>query len=223
MTRFITPFGLVVAWMLAIAFCFLDHACAQQTGYDGDTQLDFVWTPAEGSFDHYNAYVSVDGVEYQLDGTSSTEACTVVGQNGHTYRIKVSAVTSEGTERPSSPESDPVICDTLAPLSPVISDTYDVLDQSTVVLSLDSSPSDAHFSNCQVFGGQHTDWIDISGTAAWAFSVVWSSQNALQMEEDFWGNVERTALLIVENMISGRTRTGSEASGPWDNATVLFG
>jgi len=200
-TRIITPFGLVLAWTLAVALCFSEHTSAQETGYDDDTALDFVWTPPEGNFDHYNIYLSVDGLDYQLDGTSSTEAYTVAGENGHDYKVKVTAVTSEGLEGPSSPESDPAICDTLAPLSPVISGTYDVLNANRVALSLESGPTDTNFSNYQVLGGQYTDWTDTSQTSTFVFTVNPDSQNVLQIrEKDLAGNVGPAGSLTVENL-----------------------
>jgi hypothetical protein len=199
--RLISPFGLVIVWMVATGFLAPDCSWAQQVGYDDDNELDFIWTAPEGSFDHYNIYTSVDDLEYQLDGSSSTEAYTVAGQNGHRYKVKVCAVTSEDIEGPFSPESDPVICDTLAPSSPVISEQYDVLDEDTVVLTLQSPPTDINFSNYQVLGGQYTAWTDVSETSTFTFTVDPDSQNVLQIrEKDLAGNVGPAASRTVENL-----------------------
>jgi len=199
--RLITLFAPVFAWLLAAGFLSPDSACAE-VGYDDDTELDFVWTPPQGSFAYYNVYVSVDGGDYQLEPEHpSAEACAVSGQDGHTYQIKVAAATSEGVEGPFSPESDPVICDTLPPLSPVISETYDVLDQNTVALSLDGGPTDTNFSNYQVLGGQYSEWTDTPETTQFVFSVDPDSQNVLQIrEKDLAGNVGAAASLTVENL-----------------------
>lgn len=77
--------------------------------WDDDPSLDFIWTPAEGSFDGYRVYVSRNGGEFQLEGTSSEERFSVQGHDGETVRVKVTAYLGE-TEGPFSPESDPVRC-----------------------------------------------------------------------------------------------------------------
>ncbi|NQT83560.1 hypothetical protein HQ563_11070 [bacterium] len=208
-TRLIAPFGLILALMLAAGSFWTQYSCAQEIGYDNDTELDFVWTRPEGSFDHYNVNLSIDGLEFQPDGTSPTEAYTVTAENGHSYRIKVSAVTSDETEGPLSPESDSVVCDTLAPLSPAISEIYDVLDQNTVVLTLKSGPTDTNFSNYQVLGGQYVDWTDTSETATFVFSVDPDSQNVLEIrEKDLAGNVGPGASLTVENLMGDNDSDG---------------
>jgi len=199
--RFIARFGLALAWVLAAGFSSIEYSYAQEPDYDDDTQLDFVWTAPEGTFAHYNVYVSVNGLEYQLDGTSLTESYTVAGQNAHSYGIKMTAVTTEGTEGPFSPESAPVVCDTLVPLAPVISQTYDVLDQNTIVLTLESGPTDFNFSNYQLLGGQYAGWTDTSETASFTFVVDPDSQNVLYIrEKDLARNVGPADSLMVENL-----------------------
>lgn len=200
-TRLKAPLRVAVAWMLGTGLCPGGGACAEQVSYDDDTELDFVWTAPDGSFDHYNIYSSVDGGEYRLDGSSLTEAYKVSAQNGHTYKVKVAAVTSGGTEGPFSPESDPVICDTVPPLLPTLSTTYDVLDESTIVLSLRSGPTDANFSNYQLRGGQYIYWTDTSETTTFVFIVDPDSANVLSVrEKDLAGNVGPAASLTVENL-----------------------
>jgi len=80
--------------------------------YDDDTSLDFIWEAASGDVDHYNVYVSIDGGEYDLVGTTSETAYTVTGSDGHIYRVKVEAVDAAGNVGLMSEESDLVICDT---------------------------------------------------------------------------------------------------------------
>ena len=80
--------------------------------YDDDTSLDFIWEVALGDVDHYNVYVSIDGGEYDLVGTTSETAYTVTGSDGHIYRVKVEAVDAAGNVGLMSEESDLVICDT---------------------------------------------------------------------------------------------------------------
>jgi len=78
--------------------------------YDDDTQLDFIWKEATGNPQHYNVYVSVDEGEYVLVGTTETNSYTVMGENGHSYRMKVEAQDAFGNVGPMSEESDLVIC-----------------------------------------------------------------------------------------------------------------
>ena len=195
------PSALLVGFLWLLMFLFPVPSDSQQTWYDDDVKLSFMWTPPEGSFHHYNIYVSVDWGEYRLNGTSFLGAYTVIGQNGHSYRIKVTAVTSDGTEGTSSPESDPVVCDTLAPQSPVVLPAFGVVDEHTVVLTIQGSPTDVNFSNYQLFGGQHTSWTDTAETVSFTFTVDPDSQNVLQIrEKDLAGNVGPAASLTVENL-----------------------
>ena len=120
--RFEVRIRLLFACTLPATFCLLQTGWTQpmkEIGYDDDSDLDFVWTPPYGIFDHYNVYVSEDGGAYELNGKALSERYTVkldaYAKVGHWYRIKVAAVTSEDREGPSSPESDPVVYDPLAP------------------------------------------------------------------------------------------------------------
>lgn len=186
--------------LLAAAFFFSGHAQPQEIWYDDDTDLTFVWTPAEGSFESYNVYVSVDEGGYQLAGQTPTERFVVNGTNGCTHRVKVAAV-SGGFEGPFSPESDPVVCDTVVPLSPTISGTYQVLDEKTVVLKLESAPSDVNFACYQAIGGQFADWTDTAATESFTFTVNAESQNVLAIrEKDLAGNAGPEASLTVANL-----------------------
>ena len=85
--------------------------------YNDDNELKFIWTPASGNVDHYDVYVSTDGSDYVLVGSTAETSYTVEGEDGHTYKIKVQAVDAEGNVGPMSEESDPVICDTSLPES----------------------------------------------------------------------------------------------------------
>jgi len=76
--------------------------------YDNDTELKFTWTAASGNVDHYNVYVSTDGGEYALTGTTSETSYIVTGSDGLTYKIKVEAVDAAGNVGPMSEESDSV-------------------------------------------------------------------------------------------------------------------
>jgi hypothetical protein len=169
--------------------------------YDDDAELDFVWTAPEGFFDDYRVYVSVDGGEFELKGTSSTTSYTLTGEDGCSYRIKVTAVTSTGIEGPSSPVSNPVVCDTLFPSPPVISEIYDVLDQHTVLLRVEGGPTDINFSNYQVLGGQYFAWTDTTETSSFLFSVDPDWHNVLYIrEKDLAGNTGPPNSRIVANL-----------------------
>lgn len=77
--------------------------------YDDDPSLDFIWTPAEGEFEGYHVYVSRNGGEYQLEGTTTEERFSVIGHNGEIVRVKVAAFLG-AEEGEMSEESEPVIC-----------------------------------------------------------------------------------------------------------------
>jgi len=55
-TRLVILFGLVFAWILAVGLFSSDSFSAHEPFYGHDTELDFVCTSPEGSFDHYNAF-----------------------------------------------------------------------------------------------------------------------------------------------------------------------
>ncbi len=67
------PLRLFLAFLSVMGFFLLIACRAVGLDYDDDVQITFVWTPSQGNFDHYNIYVSVDGAEYRLGGTSSSE------------------------------------------------------------------------------------------------------------------------------------------------------
>lgn len=86
--------------------------------YDDDDSLDFIWTAASGEPHHYNVYVLKDEGRYALNnergyelvGITETNSYTIIGESGHTYRMKVEAVDAAGNIGPMSKESDLVIC-----------------------------------------------------------------------------------------------------------------
>ncbi|RKY05458.1 hypothetical protein DRP77_00895 [Candidatus Poribacteria bacterium] len=80
-----------------------------QMDIDDDTSLDFIWEPASGDPDFYKIYVSVDWGEYVFFGTTPTNSCTIPGEDGRIYRIKVQAAAEDGRVGPMSEESDPVL------------------------------------------------------------------------------------------------------------------
>jgi hypothetical protein len=87
--------------------------------FDDDPNIDFIWTPAAGTWNHYHVYVSENDAAYALAGETSVERFTVKAINGNYYRVKVCAVVDDGREGPFSPESDYVIC-TMPKLLPLI-------------------------------------------------------------------------------------------------------
>jgi hypothetical protein len=111
---------------------FLISIKAVAVSYDNDNELDFTWTAASGNVDHYNVYVSNDGGEYILVGTTSETSYVVNGQNGSTYKIKVQAADAAGNVGLMSEESDSVICDTSFPES--VSDLHLTVSGNTILL-----------------------------------------------------------------------------------------
>ena len=92
--------------------------------YDSDTQLDFKWSEASGNPNHYNVYVCMDELVdnngekiYRFEGPTEKNSYTVMGEAGHSYRIKVEAVDAAGNVGPISEESDLVICQTKSSLT----------------------------------------------------------------------------------------------------------
>ena len=99
----------LAAAMLILPFGSAYAQTDEQYSYDDDIYLDFIWDPATGPVHHYNVFVSIDGGEYQLVGTTETTSYRLIGEDGHVYRVKVQAVDAEGNTGPMSDESDPVI------------------------------------------------------------------------------------------------------------------
>ena len=87
--------------------------------YSSKTAMKFVWDEAFGYPEFYNVYVSVNGGEYDLIGTTPTTSYTIEGEDGYYYKIKVQAADSDGNVGPMSDESEVVICD-VTPPEPVI-------------------------------------------------------------------------------------------------------
>lgn len=96
-------------FIYALSLSIAIFAYGEVYSYDDDTDLDFVWTPATGNPDHYNVYLSVDGGDYTLVGTTRETSYRVSGEDGHVYRLKVQAADSNGNVGPMSDESDPVL------------------------------------------------------------------------------------------------------------------
>jgi len=99
----------LITTTLSIVIIIFAYGEAYSYDYDDDTDLDFIWTPATGNPDHYNVYLSVDGGEYKLVGTTKETSYRVNGEDDHIYRLRVQAVDSSGNVGPMSDESDPVL------------------------------------------------------------------------------------------------------------------
>jgi hypothetical protein len=87
-------------------------------GVDDDGCLDFSWTEpsnADSVVAYYNVYVAIDGETFQHSDTTVSNTCSVPGDSGHTYRIKVAGVNHSGEEGAHSPESEEILCVTPQP------------------------------------------------------------------------------------------------------------
>ncbi len=89
---------------------------------DDDTVLEFYWEPATGNVHHYNVYLSTDGSDYVLVGTTPTAptqenpyTVPITAVDGKVYRLKVEAEDAEGNVGPMSDPSDPVTCKLRSP------------------------------------------------------------------------------------------------------------
>jgi len=101
--------------LLILTAGWLDTARAQVKfdGIDDDSCLDFSWTEpsnADSVVAYYNIYLAVDGGAFQQVDTAMTNSCSVTGDSGHTYRLKVAGVNHGGEEGAHSPESDEILC-----------------------------------------------------------------------------------------------------------------
>ena len=76
--------------------------------YSDNLSVKFTWTAATGNPEFYNVYVSDDGAEFVLVGTTPTTSYILTGKEGHTYKVKVQAADSRGNVGPMSDESVPV-------------------------------------------------------------------------------------------------------------------
>lgn len=96
--------------IIGVASIFLATSmdAAHAANYDNDTEVKFIWTAASGDVNHYNVYVSSDGGECVLTGSTFETSYIVKGEDGHTYKVKVEAVDAAGNVGPISEESDPV-------------------------------------------------------------------------------------------------------------------
>ena len=129
-----------VTFFAIIGVIFILFSISTEAGaeyYDNDTELKFIWTAASGNVDHYNVYVSTDGSDYVLVGSTTETFYIVEGEDGHTYRVKVEAVDVEGNVGPMSEESDPVICDTSPPES--VTDLRTAVSDDNILLEWTAS------------------------------------------------------------------------------------
>jgi hypothetical protein len=62
--------------------------------YDDDTILEFYWVAASGNVHHYNVYLSIDGEDYFLVGTTYTAPTEeepyivpIVAEDGKGYQL----------------------------------------------------------------------------------------------------------------------------------------
>ena len=172
-------------------------ANAEAVDYDNDNEIDFIWQTPDGEFDHYKVYVSVNGSNYDFVASTTSNTYTVNGSNGYSYRLKVSAVSSEGIEGPFSPESDTVVCDTVSPTKPIISSQYQ-RDDSIITLTLTSPSFDEHFSNYQLKGGNYADWTDTAQIDLFVFAVNTSVDTVLEIRaKDLAGNIGSADSIII--------------------------
>jgi len=78
--------------------------------YDDDTSLDFTWTPSTGPVDHYEVWVSKNNSKFRHVMDVREPRCTIVGEDGSYYRVKVRAADGKGNFSEFSDVSDTVVC-----------------------------------------------------------------------------------------------------------------
>lgn len=82
---------------------------AKAVTYTNHSTLSFSWSPASGSVDHYNVYVSVDGQPFVLQNQAAASNCQVAAQDGKTYTVQVEAEDALGHVGPMSDPSDQIV------------------------------------------------------------------------------------------------------------------
>ncbi|MCZ6680979.1 MAG: dockerin type I domain-containing protein [Candidatus Poribacteria bacterium] len=100
--------------LLYIFGLYVGNQVATADEYDHDTTLNYIWEPASGPVHHYNIYVSVDGGEFELVGTTvdaTPEYALTDAKDRSTYRLQVQAVDAAGNVGPLSDPSDPITVD----------------------------------------------------------------------------------------------------------------
>ena len=82
---------------------------------DYDEKLEFYWSAASGVVHHYNVYLSIDGKDFYLVGTTDVlptkEApyqVPIVAKPVHSYRLQTEAEDADGSVGPMSEPSFPV-------------------------------------------------------------------------------------------------------------------
>lgn len=88
-------------------------ASPTQADVDDDHQIGFIWDPpsnADSTVAYYRIYLSVDGGDYHLVGTTTNNYFVVPGDSGSFYRLRVTGVNAHEEEGPVSPESNEVLC-----------------------------------------------------------------------------------------------------------------
>jgi hypothetical protein len=188
--------------------------------FDDDPSLDFVWTAAGGSFDGYRVYVSRDGGEYQLEGTTLTERFSVQGHDGETIRVKVAATLGE-LEGPFSPESDPVIADLTAPAPPVLSPDWSY-DREALTLTLPlEATDDPTLVGHEAAGEGLQEWTLF--TAAPVFPLIigaWTDETEVGVRAvDIAGRVSDPLVVPVKTNLVLR---GERPAGPNDGTNRTF-
>jgi len=101
---------------------FTDPSGLEAHSVDDDKTMHFHWTAASDSVDHYKAYVSIDGSDYFMVGTTSTAptkenpyALGLVADDNKKYRVKVAAADAAGNVGSMSDASDLVWCKLRSP------------------------------------------------------------------------------------------------------------
>jgi len=89
---------------------------------DDDNVLEFYWGAATGEIDHYNVYLSTNGSNYVLVGTTPTAptqstpyTVPVSASDSKIYQLKVEAADASGNVGHMSEPSDPVNCKLRSP------------------------------------------------------------------------------------------------------------
>jgi hypothetical protein len=88
--------------------------------------------------------------------------------------------------------------DSVLPTTPVIATPDQVVDADSIVVTLASPSTDAHFSNYQLRGGQHSGWTDVAETDNFQFTLTQGAADTLRIRgKDEAGNVSVGASIIV--------------------------
>ena len=234
--RFSTQFVFFTDFLSVFFLLCLSSQIANAILQDNDGSLDYTWTLASGPVDHYDVYVSVDGVNFSLAGATpdATPAYTHTNTtDGTTYSIKIQAVDAFGNTGLFSDVADPVQVNlsksytmTIQPGINVISPPLDPGQPWTLGNLLAQAQSDFMVyyddSTFQYFDSNSPDTIPVQGGVAYIVVRIDSTPVQVTFQGKAWEDTPQSQTFTTTiqpgiNMISVPLDPGT----PWTLNTLM--